>query len=234
MAASISGALTPLVEESAVAEPDNMVVAEDFPDEDATKAEDLPVLSKDETTIESRASVDLMIQAKKEEARIRRAEEDAKEYADLDWIKAHLDRYYTEEEIRQTTQIIMAEDLVAYSDTIWSAHAWVIVGRVGASGFANNDTIIGVLSAKNQFSTYTTANLSVEPDPRVEWIVRDVFARKVLEDMGAPEWEVGRTVPKTHLFFDNRDDNPYYNEFYRYCWGDIYDPFSSPYNPYDN
>ena len=152
----------------------------------------------------------------------------------LEWVKEHLLDYYTEEEIRQTTLIVMGEDLVAYSNTVWSAHVWVILGRVGASGFAHNDTIIGVLSAPYQFSTYTESNLSKEVDPDVEWVVRDVFARKILEDNGAPEAVVGRTVPKTHLFFDNRDDNPFYNEFYRYCWGDIYDPFDSPYNPYDN
>lgn len=152
----------------------------------------------------------------------------------LDWVKAHLLLFYTAEEIRQTTLIVMAEDLVAYSDTVWSAHVWVILGRVGTTGFANNGSIIGILSAKNQFSTYNSENLSKEPNPDVEWIVRDVFARKILEDYGLPEEVVGRTMPKTHLFFDDRDSNHFYNEFYRYCWGDIYDPFDSPYNPYDN
>ena len=152
----------------------------------------------------------------------------------LDWVKAHLLLFYTAEEIRQTTLIVMAEDLVAYSDTVWSAHVWVILGRVGTTGFANNGSIIGILSAKNQFSTYNSENLSKEPNPDVEWIVRDVFARKILEDYGLPEEVIGRTMPKTHLFFDDRDSDHFRNEFYRYCWGDIYDPFDSPYNPYDN
>lgn len=149
---------------------------------------------------------------------------------DLNWVKEHLDQYYTDEEIRLTTLIVQAEDLIAHSDTIWSAHVWVILGRVGAPGFDAN-SILEVLSAPGQFSTWCTKCLSVEPVPEVEAIVRDVFARKILEDMGEPEWVVGRTVPATHLFFDNRNGD-LYNEFYRYCWGDVYDPFSSPYNPY--
>ncbi len=152
----------------------------------------------------------------------------------LDWVKNHLLLFYTGEEIRQTTLIVMAEDEVAHSDTVWSAHVWVIVTRVGKSGFENNSSIIGILSARNQFSTYNDENLSKEPNPQIELIVRDVFARKILEDYGLPEEIVGRTMPKTHLFFDDRDSNHFYNEFYRYCWGDIYDPFDSPHNPYDN
>ena len=159
--------------------------------------------------------------------------EEETETLTLEYVKEHIYDYYTREEVRQTALIVQAEDLIAQSDTIWSAHVWVILGRVGATGFAGNDSIIGILSAKGQFSTYTVANLSKEVDPRVEAIVVDVFARKVLEDLGAPEWEVGRTVPKTHLFFDNRDGD-FYNEFYRGCWYDRYDPFSAPYNPYSN
>ncbi|MBR3144088.1 hypothetical protein IKF12_02725 [Candidatus Saccharibacteria bacterium] len=150
----------------------------------------------------------------------------------LEWIKENLYLYYTDEEIRLTTLIVQAEDLIAWSDTIWSAHVWVILGRVGAPGFGAN-SIIEVLSKPGQFSTWCTKCLLAEPNPEVEEIVRDVFARKILEDMGAPEWEVGRTVPATHLFFDNRNGD-LYNEFYRYCWGDCYDPFQAPYNPYSN
>ena len=158
--------------------------------------------------------------------------EDDEPKRDLAWVKEHLYLFYTDEEIRQTTLIIQAEDLIAQSQTIWSAHAWVIVGRVGALGFDAN-SIIEVLSKPGQFATYTAECLSAEIVPEVEWVVRDVFARKVLEDMGASPAEVGRTVPATHLFFDNRDGD-YYNEFYRYCWGDRYNPFEAPYNPYSN
>lgn len=156
----------------------------------------------------------------------------AEELIDLEWVKEHLYLYYTDEEIRQTGQIVQAEDLIADSQTVWSAHVWVILGRVGASGFEQNDSIIGILSARNQFSTYTEDSLSKEVDPRIDWIVRDVFARKILEDMGAPEEDVGRTMPATHLFF--KASGGIYNYFYRYCWGDQYDPFDAPYNPYDN
>ena len=150
----------------------------------------------------------------------------------LEWIKEHLYLFYTDDEVLYTTLIVQGEDLIAQSETIWSAHVWVILGRVGAPGFGAN-SIIEVLSKPGQFSTWCEKCLSAEPDSRVEAVVRDVFARKVLEDMGAPEWEVGRTIPATHLFFDNRDGD-LYNEFYRFCWGDVYNPFSAPYNPYDN
>ena len=150
----------------------------------------------------------------------------------LEEIKENLNLYYTDDEILYTTLIVQAEDLVAHSQTIWSAHAWVILGRVGAPGFGA-DSIIEVLSKPGQFSTWCTKCLVAEPNPEVEEIVRDVFARKILEDLGFSEREVGRTVPATHLFFDNRDGD-LYNEFYRFCWGDVYNPFSAPYNPYDN
>ena len=148
----------------------------------------------------------------------------------LEEIKENLNLYYTDDEILYTTLIVQAEDLVAHSQTIWSAHAWVILGRVGAPGFGA-DSIIEVLSKPGQFSTWCTKCLVAEPNPEVEEIVRDVFARKILENLGFSEREVGRTVPATHLFFDNRDGD-LYNEFYRFCWWDRYDPFMAPYNPY--
>ena len=148
----------------------------------------------------------------------------------LEWIKEHLYLFYTDDEVLYTTLIVQGEDLIAQSETIWSAHVWVILGRVGAPGFGAN-SIIEVLSKPGQFATWCAKCLSEEPNPEVEEIVRDVFARKILEDLGFSEREVGRTVPATHLFFDNRDGD-LYNEFYRFCWGDQYDPFSAPYNPY--
>ncbi len=36
----------------------------------------------------------------------------------LEWIKEHLDLFYTDDEIIFTTKIVQAEDLIAYSDTI--------------------------------------------------------------------------------------------------------------------
>ncbi len=158
--------------------------------------------------------------------------EEKSEEMDLEWIKENLNLYYTDEEIHQTALVVQGEDLMAHSQTVWSAHVWVILGRVGTTGFAQNDSIIGILSAEGQFDAYTDDNLAMEVDPEVEWIVRDVFARKILEDRGASEEVVGRTMPATHLFL--KAGGGLYNVFYRYCWDDIYDPFDSPYNPYDN
>ena len=150
----------------------------------------------------------------------------------LEWVKNNINWFYTNEEIRQTSLIVAAEDLMAYSDTIWSAHVWVILGRVGAKGFKQNGSIIGVLSAPGQFTTYTKKNLSKEVVPEIEWVVRDVFARKILEEWGASPETVGRTLPATHLFFKGSGGK--YNYFYKTCWKGRYDPFGAPYNPYGN
>ena len=154
------------------------------------------------------------------------------EYIDLDWVKAHLLDYYTEEEILTTTLVVQGEDEMAHSKTVWSAHVWVVLGRVGTTGFEQNYSIMGILSARNQFDAYCASCLSAEPNPDIRWVVEDVFARKILEDMGRPPEEVGRTMPATHLFF--KAGGGRYNIFYRYCWGDSYDPFDAPFNPYDD
>ena len=150
----------------------------------------------------------------------------------LGWVKANLDQFYTAEEIRQTSLIVEAEDLVAYSYTIWAAHVWVVLNRVGAPGFKQNGSIIGVLSAPGQFTTYKKKNLEKAVNSDIEWLVRDVFARKVLEDWGASPETVGRTLPATHKFF--KASGGKYDYFYEKCWKGRYDPFSSPFNPYDN
>lgn len=158
--------------------------------------------------------------------------DDDAERMELEWVKNHLDKYYTDEEIRQTAAVVQAEDLMAYSQTIWSAHVWTVLNRVGRPGFAQNDSIIGILSAKNQFSTYKPKYLEKEINEDVLWIVKDVFARKILEKMGASEEMVGRTLPADYCFF--KASGGKYNNFYKYCWREIYNPFKSPYNPYDN
>lgn len=154
-------------------------------------------------------------------------------YFDLDWVKENLNKWYTDEEIRQTGCIVQAEDIIANSDTIWSAHVWCILDRVGAPGFSGNDSIIGILSAPRQFDTYTSSNLSKAVDPSIDWIVRDVFARKVLENYGAPSEVVGRTLPPEYHYF--RAGGGIYNRFWTsWAGGAEYDPFSAPHNPYSN
>ena len=154
-------------------------------------------------------------------------------YLSFQDIKDNLNTWYSEEEIREVTLIVQAEDEIAFSDTIWAAHVWCILDRVGCPGFENNETIHGVLSAPNQFTTWTEENLAKTPNPDIEKIVRDVMARKVMEDAGASEETVGRTLP-SHIHFFNMDGVTRYNHFYEWCWGGEYNPFDSPYNPYDN
>lgn len=219
------------------AEPDlEIVISNDSKEQGAKKQKAKPerIYANEpvEKSVEKPEVMEQLPQKLSEQTAEEFGEKTVEEHIDLEWVKEHLYLYYTDEEIRQTGQIVQAEDLIADSQTVWSAHVWVILGRVGASGFEQNDSIIGILSARNQFSTYTEDSLSKEVDPRIDWIVRDVFARKILEDMGAPEEDVGRTMPATHLFF--KASGGIYNYFYRYCWGDQYDPFDAPHNPYDN
>lgn len=154
-------------------------------------------------------------------------------YMTLDYIRDHLYFWYPEQDILESTLIIQAEDLIAFSDTIWAAHAWLIVDRVGCRGFVNNQSIHAVLSDTTQFPTWTAENLAAEPYEPIERIVRDVFARKIFEEMGAPPELVGRVLPSNIHFF-NTDGISKYNRFYEYTWGGEYNPFDSPYNPYDN
>jgi|GEM_PF-2515758 len=152
---------------------------------------------------------------------------------DLDWIKENLHFWYAEDEIREVSLIVKAEAEVCQSDTEWAAHVWVILSRVGTPGFEQNDSIHGILTAPHQFPTYTAENLAAEENPDIRRIVIDVMARFVLEEHGAPEAMVGRVMPRSHLFWDCNEDNTH-NIFYKYCWGDPYDPHDAPYNPYSN
>lgn len=151
-------------------------------------------------------------------------------YMTLDDIRSNIGTWFSNEEIRLVTLIVMAEDMIAYSDTIWAAHVWCILNRLDSGSFPN--TIGTILAQKGQFDTYLPENLAKTPSPEVERIVRDVFARYVYEKIGAPEELVGRVLPSDWCFF--RGEGSKYNHFYRYCWGDRYDPFDSPFNPYDN
>ena len=150
----------------------------------------------------------------------------------LCFINKHLSLFYTDEEIRQTTLVVQAENGRANSDTILSAHAWVVLNRVGTKGFANNESIIGILSAKNQFYTYRKSNLSKAVDTKIETVVKDVFSRRILEKIGGTPKQVGRTVPSNCYFF--KASGGKYNAFYLKCWYDRISPFDSLYNPYDN
>ena len=154
-------------------------------------------------------------------------------YLSLDDVKACLNIWYSEQDVLETTLIVQAEDEIAFSDTIWAAHVWLILDRVGCDGFVNNQNIHAVLSDSSQFSTWTEENLSKTPNPDIEWVVRDVFARKILENAGAIPEAVGRVLPNDVHYF-NTDNVSKYNHFYKWCWGGEYNPFDSPYNPYEN
>jgi len=152
----------------------------------------------------------------------------------LELIKEHLGEYYTDEDIRLACCMLQTEDWVAHSQTIWSAHIWVLVDRLNQPGFEQNDSLTGLLTARSQF----WVNEYDEIDPEIDWIVRDVLARKILEDLGYPEEDVGRTLPPEYRFFNKTTSSDIYNAFYARCnsdgWGEPYDPFDAPFNPYEN
>ena len=152
----------------------------------------------------------------------------------LEFIKEHLDEYYTAEDIYLACCMLQTEDWVAHSQTVWSAHIWTLVNRLNQPGFEQNDSLKGLLTAKDQF----WVNDYSEIDPEIDWVVRDVLSRSVLEDMGYPEEDVGRTLPTEYRFFNKATNSDIYNAFYARCdsdgWGEPYDPFDAPFNPYEN
>lgn len=149
-------------------------------------------------------------------------------YLTLQDVKQHLGTWFSETVVQQLTRMVMSEDLIACSDTIWSAHVWCALNRLDSPDFA--DDLTEILADERQFAhAYTDDD---ELDPRVERIVRDVLARYVLEKSGMPESIVGRTLSTGYCFFRKGDEK--YNYFYRFCWDDRYDPFEAPFNPYDD
>lgn len=152
----------------------------------------------------------------------------------LELIKEHLDEYYTAEDIYLACCMLQTEDWVAHSQTVWSAHIWVLVNRLNQSGFEQSDSLTGLITARNQFWVDDYSEI----DPEIDWIVRDVLSRSVLEGMGYPEGDVGRTLPPEYRFFNKATNSDIYNAFYARCtsdgWGEPYDPFSAPFNPYEN
>lgn len=154
-------------------------------------------------------------------------------YLTLEDIKEHLYLWFSDYEVKIVTLIVMAEDWIAQSKTIWAAHVWCILDRVGCPGFVNNQDIYAVLSDTSQFPTWTPENLSKEPRAEVEWVVRDVMARFVLEQMGASPETVGRTLPADVHFFNTDGVSKYNRFYYDWHWTNEYDPFSSPFNPYE-
>lgn len=154
-------------------------------------------------------------------------------YVKLEDVIDHIYDYYTEEEISLATLVTMGEDLVAHSETIWAAHVWSYLNRIGAEGFDHNKDIMDILTS-GQYDAYTPENMAVEQDPTVRATVIDVFARKILEDMGYPPEMVGRVLPKQYTFFRYLYiPGDWYNHFYD-AWngGNEYNPFDAPYNPY--
>lgn len=156
-------------------------------------------------------------------------------YLTLDDIKANINNWYTDEEIDKVALMVRGENGDYSSETIWSAHVWTVLNRLGKKGFTGSDSILGIIYS-GAFDAVTRCPENMEKPVRedIREIVVDVFARKVYEDMGAPEEKVGRTLPEEFTFFRNEELSDVRNHFYD-DWrkgANEYDPFNAPYNPY--
>lgn len=151
-------------------------------------------------------------------------------YVELDWIKEHIWEYYAKVEVEKLTLMVTNEDVGSKSDTVFAADVWSVLNRQGQEGFSGSDDILGILYS----GEYDGVNSSkFKPDAHVREIVIDVLARKVMEDMGAPEALVGRVLPKEYCYFRNEDFADWRNHYYDdWQGGNEYDPFAAPYNPY--
>lgn len=103
-----------------------------------------------------------------------------------------------------------------------SGVVWTILNRVDSPKWP--DTIVEVVTQKNQFQGYRPTN---EPTEETVKIVEDVFARWWLEKTYG--YSYGRTLPKEYLYF--RGDHVRTNYFYKvdggteawdWSWGDPY------------
>ena len=176
-------------------------------------------------------------------------------YPYLEYYIEHINEYFSEQEINETTLMIMGENGHApagqvankkglemppeenwkYSATIISAHAWNVVDRINRPGFSEAKSVHDVIySGAYDAVTLYPENMSRTPDPLIREIVIETFARSVFEKIGAPAELVGRTVPYEYPFFrvSGEPGDPY-NHFYSdWQGGKEYNPFNAPYNPY--
>ena len=155
-------------------------------------------------------------------------------YLTLEDIVTNIATWYSEEEINEIARMVAGENGNFESETIWSAHVWVVLNRLGKKGFAGSESITGVLySGEFDAVTLHPENMVKLVREDIRAVVVDVLARGIYESMGAPEEKVGRTLPEEFAFFRNEEFRDAYNHFYD-DWneGHEYDPFSAPYIPY--
>ena len=66
-------------------------------------------------------------------------------YLTLEDIIANIATWYSEEEINEIARMVAGENGNFESETIWSAHVWAVLNRLGKKGFAGSESITGVL-----------------------------------------------------------------------------------------
>ena len=156
-------------------------------------------------------------------------------YMTLEDVKTSINLWYTNKEIDELSLMVAGEDGGFHSQTIWAADVWVVLNRIGKKGFSGADSIHNILySGAFDAVTSHSGNMDKAVRPEIREIVVDVLARKVYEDMGAPEEIVGRVLPEEVCFFRNPDYRYEHNHYY-YTWDSDakeYDPFTAPFNPY--
>lgn len=143
---------------------------------------------------------------------------------DLAWVKDNYQLFFSAQDIDEMSRVIGFEDENSGSDTEWAAHAWAILSRLGRDGFAQNDSIHGLLTAPRQFSSVNTA-LQYPVNPDIREVVIDVVSRYILECNGYSATEVSRVVPASHVYW-RADGSGIHNTFY-----DHYESNLKPFRP---
>lgn len=113
-----------------------------------------------------------------------------------DWSDELPPDLYSDADVDVIAKTVYGEALITHSDMEMAAVVWCILNRVDSEEDFFPDTIMEVVTQESQFHGYSESN---PVDPHIEWLVRDVLDRWVLEKAGAEG--VGRVLPKDYLYF---------------------------------
>ena len=134
----------------------------------------------------------------------------------------------------QYTIVINEEDAIALAKMAWgeargcsdmeiAATMWCVLNRVDAKG----GTVVGIITAPNQFHGYSPNH---PVDERIYNLAVDVLTRWQMEQQGASPEEVGRVLPPQYLYFYGDGVSNHFKDNYEYSKANIWD-WSYP-NPY--
>lgn len=139
-----------------------------------------------------------------------------------EYVEPVITHTYTEEDITYLAKTVYGEAR-GLSKTEQAAVVWTILNRVDSNKFKEN-TIIGVITAPNQFAGYKSSH---PVNSEIRELVIDVLDRWEREKAG--ETNVGRVLPKSYLYFVGNGKKNFFTE--KWQSKDYWDwSLESPYN----